>query len=505
MNGRPRTPLGSRSPARRRALAAVAGPLRRGLWRAATTVALVGAVTFVLVIGATGLPEGGERDVVAWSAVAGVVIALVAPSMRRWLDERAGRPGGPGGFRSGGADPADRLQAFGSRLTRAVPLDELLRQLAETITHGGFAQRRAEIWLADDDTLRWTTGVPHRRPRPVRLDDRERSVVALAGVSGPAWAAIWLPALAPDEPAGDPDGTRADATDRVRYVPFAHRGQLLGLLVVERDGTEPPFDDGDDQALGRLAHQVAVALHNLELDSALQRTVGELRRRNAELQDSRARIVSAGDAERRRLERDLHDGAQQHLTGLAVKLRLAEALAATDPDAARQVLAEMRADLDHATDQLRALAHGIFPPLLTIGGLRDALPAVAARAPLAATVAVDGVGRYPLATEAAVYFCCLEALQNAAKHAGTGARATVRVWEDAGELSFEVGDDGAGFDQGRARAGHGLVNMADRVGAVGGELTVTSVPGAGTTVRGRIPLPPAGVSSPPPSGTPARP
>jgi signal transduction histidine kinase len=481
---------GGRGDAGRR-LALVAGRLRRVLWRVVGLTVLVGGITFVVVIGSTGLPEPDDRSIVAWSLVAGAVIAVLAPGAHRWLGERIDRSAAPGRV------PTHRsLQGFGARMTRAVPLDELLLQLAETVTHG-FARRRAEVWLVDGDTLTWTTGVPHRRAAPVPLDEQGRSVVALAGVSGPPWAAVWLPELTERGEANETSGSPLDP-ERARYVPLAHRGQLLGMLVVERDAAEPPFDDGDDQALERLAHQVAVALHNVELDSALQRTVGELRRRNAELQESRARLVSAADTERRRLERDLHDGAQQHLTGLSVKLQLAESLARTDPEASRHVLAEVRADLEHAKEQLRALAHGIFPPLLTIGGLHDALPAAASRAPLPVTVAAEGVGRYPPETEAAVYFCCLEALQNAAKHGGNGTRATIRVWEAPGELAFQVTDDGAGFTTGsfpEARpgsgAGHGLVNMADRLGALGGHLSVVSAPGAGTTIQGRIPLPSA--------------
>ena len=201
--------------------------------------------------------------------------------------------------------------------------------------------------------------------------------------------------------------------------------------------------------------------------------------------------MSAGDAERQRLERNLHDGAQQHLTGLSVKLQLAAALSADDPEAWRRVLAEIEGDLDEAKEQLRSLAHGLFPPLLTIGGLCDALPAAVARSPLAATVEVAGVGRHGSEVEAAVYFCCVEAIQNAAKHAGDTARARVRVWEDGDALRFVVADDGRGFDRDGSgqggHGGHGLVNMSDRVGAIGGELTIRSAPGAGTTVEGRVP------------------
>jgi signal transduction histidine kinase len=153
------------------------------------------------------------------------------------------------------------------------------------------------------------------------------------------------------------------------------------------------------------------------------------------------------------------------------------------------MLEQIGGDLQEAVQELRNLAHGIYPPLLMDRGLAEALSAAAGRAALPTGVEAEGIGRYPQQVEAAVYFCCLEALQNAAKHAGDGAQAMVTVWEGGGALQFEVRDDGAGFDVGSgASDGHGFVNMADRVGAIGGTFTVESKPGEGTAIRGRIPL-----------------
>jgi signal transduction histidine kinase len=212
--------------------------------------------------------------------------------------------------------------------------------------------------------------------------------------------------------------------------------------------------------------------------------------RNDELQQSRARIVAAGDAERRKLERNLHDGAQQHLVALAVKLRLTRDAIEDDPDDAIAMIDEIKSNVQDAIQELRALAHGIFPPLLMSGGLNEALPAAAARAALPTTVDTTGIGRYSGEVEAAVYFCVLEAMQNAGKHAGADAIVRVTVAERDGTLTFSVVDDGAGFEVvGSGGAGHGFVNMADRLGAFGGTIDVRSVPGAGTTVSGTLPLP----------------
>jgi signal transduction histidine kinase len=201
-----------------------------------------------------------------------------------------------------------------------------------------------------------------------------------------------------------------------------------------------------------------------------------------ELRASRERIVAAADEERRRVERDLHDGAQQQLVLLRLKLGQLE----RDPGR-RELIAEIRDDVERALAELRDLAHGLYPQALEAVGLRGALREAADRAPIAVTIDCDGTGRYRPELEAAVYFCCLEALQNAAKHAGEDARAAVTLAEDGGALKFEVSDDGRGFDA-QETGGAGLQNMTDRIGALGGELKIASTPGTGTRVAGVIPL-----------------
>jgi len=227
----------------------------------------------------------------------------------------------------------------------------------------------------------------------------------------------------------------------------------------------------------------------VQLDSALQASLDEVRRQASALQASRGRIVAAADAERRRIERNLHDGAQQHLVALAVKVRLARQLADMDGDQSKKILEELGGDVQDALQELRDLAHGIYPPLLADRGLGEALAAAAGRSPVPTTVTTEGIARYSPEIEAAIYFCCLEALQNAGKYAGEGATATVRVWTEAGALLFDVIDTGAGFDASNRKMGAGFTNMSDRLGAIGGTLRVESAPGRGTKVGGTIPLP----------------
>ena len=204
------------------------------------------------------------------------------------------------------------------------------------------------------------------------------------------------------------------------------------------------------------------------------------------LRASRQRLVTAQDEGRRRIERNLHDGAQQQIVALTVKLRLLGQLVDRDAEKAKSMAADLQADATDALEQLRDLARGIYPPLLADRGLVAALEAQARKASVPTEVRSDGIGRYPQDTEAAVYFCVLEALNNVAKYSGASA-ATVSLSQTDGELSFEVIDDGAGFDPAETSYGTGLQGMADRLDAIGGTLRVASRLGEGTTVEGRVP------------------
>jgi signal transduction histidine kinase len=434
-----------------------------------TTV--VAAIYLVIVLGiGSGASDAADREILGLSMLAAAVAAIGYLPARDRLVASATR------FVYGAKEaPDETLRTFGSRLTRAIPMDELLLQLAESLRKT-MALTSAEVYTGTGDVLERVAAVPDAGPRSVVVTDRERAVVARAGVSGNAWASVWLPALL--------DGR---AQVQIRVAPVSHAGELLGLIIAERPAVADAFSDEDDRVLTELARQVGLAVHNARLDTALQTTLDELRKQADELRQSRARIVASGDAERRRVERNLHDGAQQHLVAMAVNLRLARDIVGDDPRAAGEMLDQLADDVKSTIQDLRELAHGIYPPLLADSGLGEALRAAGTRSPLPVTVTTDGIGRYTPDIEAAIYFCCLEALQNAAKHAPQ-AHVQVRVWEDSGGLLFSVSDDGPGFDATAVHHGHGFINMTDRLGAIGGTVRWESQPGHGAQVLGTVPL-----------------
>jgi signal transduction histidine kinase len=320
----------------------------------------------------------------------------------------------------------------------------MARVLAE-----GTGAERAEVWLRSSGVIRPAASWPE------------------ANGAGPGQEAVPVQGqILPDLP-----GSQA--------VPVRHQGELLGALTVTKRQGES-LTPIEQKLLDDLAHQAGLVLKNVGLTA-------ELLARLEELRASRQRLVSAQDNERRRLERNLHDGAQQHLVALKVKLGLAEAFAETDPARAKQLLAELKGDTDEALDTLRDLARGIYPPLLADKGLAAALEAQARKATLPVEIDADGVGRYPQEIEAAVYFCVLEALQNVQKYADAGT-ATVRLTEREGELLFEVEDDGKGFDPPTQKKGLGTQNMADRIDALGGALDLESSAGNGTRIQGNVPI-----------------
>ena len=234
-------------------------------------------------------------------------------------------------------------------------------------------------------------------------------------------------------------------------APVSHAGELLGLIVVERTAMAGAFSEDDDRVLADLARQVGLALHNSQLDTALQTTLDEVRKQAEALRESRARIVASGDAERRRVERNLHDGAQQHLVALAVNLRLAKDIIVDDQEAGMEMLDRWPA---RCRRRFRSCASwrtaSTRRSSSTAGWSRRCAPRPTGTRSRSTSWPMASAAT-PSETEAAVYFCCLEALQNAAKHAPE-ATVEVRLWEESGGLLFTVSDDGPGFDPAQAAA-----------------------------------------------------
>ena len=350
------------------------------------------------------------------------------------------------------ATPYEVLARFSERVGGTYATEDVLPRTARVIAEGTGAER-VEVWLH----------------------------------VGAVWrhAATWPAQDGDDATPIEDDGLPAfENADRV--VPVRHQGELLGAVTVRKQASEP-LTPAESKLLDDLAGQAGLVLSNARLTAELQARVDEISVRAAELRASRQRIVATQDAERRRLERNIHDGAQQHLVALAVKLRLARQILEKDPAGGAASLLEIRGHVDEAVETLGALALGIYPPILEERGLGAALEAQAGVGALPILIDADGIGRLPIELEAAVYFVCLEALQNAAKYADATV-VTVALRRGL-ELRFEVNDDGVGFDPASNGGGSGLTGMRDRLEVFGGTVEVESRPGRGTTVRGMVPIP----------------
>ncbi len=257
------------------------------------------------------------------------------------------------------------------------------------------------------------------------------------------------------------------------WYPITRNGETVAVIMYDA------ALDTDPELVAAAGQAMLLAIEN-------GRLMAELRSTTTELHETRARIVTAGEAERRKVERDLHDGAQQHLVALIIRVGLAREVG--DPEVVAR-LDEVSRELDEILEELRVLAHGLYPPVLRDFGLEAALITMVRRSVSQAKLEVGVIRRYSEEVEAAVFFCCAESLQNVDKHAGAGATAVIRLWERDGMLCFEIVDDGAGFDVELVRhAGHGLANVSERIAAHGGDLIVESSPGRGTTIRANIPV-----------------
>jgi PAS domain S-box-containing protein len=299
-----------------------------------------------------------------------------------------------------------------------------------------------------------------------------RDMIAAAIRDPSLWIAYW---------AGDP-GRWVDESGAPVTLP--RRDPDRAVTEISADGTRVAALVHDAALVGEPAvREVAGGFALMALDN--QRLDAELRASLRELRESRARVLQAVDQERVRIERDLHDGAQQRLVALRVGLQLAAETVPSDPDRATELLNKLGTETEQILDAIRALARGVYPPLLADHGIGPAIQAAARESSLATTVRCSGLGRYSQQIESAVYFSCLEALQNAAKHARASTAVVTLAEND--DLHFEVRDDGQGFEA-HGGAGAGLKNMRDRIVALGGRLAIESAPGEGTRVTGTVPI-----------------
>src|SRR5215470_5639346 len=399
-------------------------------------------VYVAIVVGVGSLAQRGARPSLALSIAATAVVAIGFQPVREWVQHVANRL-----VYGQRATPYEVLADFAGRMAGAYAAEDLLPRMARILAEGT-AATRADVWLKSGEMFH----------------------------DGAAWPPDAAPL--PSARATAADVPAYPAADRI--LPVRYQGEVLGALSVSKRPGEA-LTPTEDRLLADLAGQVGLVLKNAGLREQLLARLEEIRA-------SRLRLVAAQDAERRRIERNIHDGAQQQLVALAIKLSITESMIGTDAEGEREMLAELRQDAAGAVEELRDLARGIYPPLLASMGLAAALEAQARKAPVPASVIADGVGRYPQAVEAAVYFCVLEALQNVAKYAGA-TRVEIRLAASGRDLKFEVTDDGAGFDPRSRGHGTGLQGMADRLHAHGGSLDVRSSPGAGTTIAGRLPCP----------------
>ena len=397
----------------------------------ATLVAFATAVYLAVVVGIGSLI--GRTNNLVLSILATAIVAVAFQPLRARARRLANRL-----VYGKRATPYEVLSEFSDRVGGSFATDDVLPRAAQLLGRGTGASR-AEVWLRVGDELSLAAVWPEGEGsgRTLALVDRELPPMEDASLS----------------------------------VPVRHRGELLGALTVTKPANEP-LTPAEGELVTDLASQAGLILRNVALIT--------------ELRASRQRLVHAQDEERRRLERNLHDGAQQQLVALSVKVRLVQSLVGREDDRARDMLDQIQSDSQAALEDLRDLAHGIYPPLLADKGLAAALDAQARKSPIPVSIDPDGSGRYSQDVESAVYFCVLEALNNVAKYAGA-RRVTVHLSERDGNLRFEVVDDGRGFDS-NASHGTGLRGMADRMDAIGGRLQVASEPDHGTSVIGEVPV-----------------
>ena len=390
---------------------------------------VVGLVILLAPLALVGVGGSVDPPTIAIAVLLAIGFTLVRSRARRWANRVVY------GQR---ATPYEVLSEFGERVGETYSTEDVLPRMAQLLGEASGA-RTATVWLRIGDEMRveasWPTGVTIPPNVPVRAEE--------------------LPEFGDEE-----------------AFEVKHQGELLGALTV-LPAANDPMNPTKEKLIRDMAAQAGLVLRNVRLIE--------------DLRESRRRIVSAQDERARALERNIHDGAQQQLVALSVQLRLAEGIVDRDPAKARVILADLQARTLETLDDLRDLARGIYPPLLADKGLPAALEAQARKSSLPVIVQPDGVDRYGPDVESAVYFCCLEALNNVAKYADAST-VEIHLADVNGELRFDVIDDGHGFDPSTTDHGTGLQGMADRLDAIGGSIEVDSTPGQGTRVVGRLPI-----------------
>ena len=428
-----------------------------------TVVAAVVAAAFtavyvlvVVAVGAvTGQPGGNPLTFVA-AALAAVLLQPVRTRAGQLADRLVyGRR----------ATPYEVLSEFSEQMAGTHSTEDVLPRMARMLAEATGA-RRAEVWLRTAGSEQLEAAWPS-----VNGSAHAPAIAAIAAPDG-AGQTTAAPAPAADASAPQAKGPAGGRDDGIATAfVVEHQGERLGALRITSSPREPLTPAGE-RLVRDVAAQAGLVLRNVALIE--------------DLRASRQRLVAAADEARRRLERNLHDGAQQRLVALRITLGLARQVAGSSSQEADELLAQTEQEVQDALEELRDLARGIYPPLLADLGLAAALEAQARKAALPVAVEAPDLGRYSQEIEAAVYFCVLEALQNAAKYA-QARQARVTLGHDGGALTFTVGDDGRGFDQAATPMGTGVQGMSDRLAALGGTLRLTSAPGHGTQVTGRIP------------------
>jgi len=378
-----------------------------------------------VVVGIGTLVGAGDKPNLALSLLATALVAVAFQPVRERVQRFANKL-----VYGERVTPYDAITGFSHRMAESLSLDSVLPQMAEAAAKG-------------------VGGV--------------RSRVKLILPGGGERVVNW------------PGDSTANSFDRT--VAVLHQGEQMGEISVSKSPGEQ-INKNEDKLLSDLASQAGLAMRNLRL-------TGELQQKLFELQASRQRIVKAQDEERRRMERDIRDGAQQQLVSMAVKLGLAKTMLGKDLEKFAAILGELKSEVGETVETFRDLTRGLFPRVLTDSGLVAALDSHIAKTGLNATVR-GKPSRLDLEIEANVYFCIREALQNASKHA-PGASILVTLSTENNHFAFSVKDDGPGFETGNIKTGSGLQNMSDRMEALGGTFEIDSAPDRGTNVRGHVP------------------